>query len=90
MVLSFMLGCSGDFVSRPSNGPYVACYGLLWGLIGNRLTESTDHPSGELRAVYEDMEGPWHGSLRSASYYMGSDIGSWKPPMCCHLLRFLL
>ena len=28
-----LLGCSGDLVSRLSNGPYGASYGLLWGLI---------------------------------------------------------
>ena len=27
-------GCSGDLVSRPSNGPYWASYGLLWRLMG--------------------------------------------------------
>ena len=31
-----VLGCSlGDLVSRLSNGPYGASYGLLWGLIGD-------------------------------------------------------
>ena len=30
-----ILGCSGDLVSRLSNGPYWASYGLLLGLIGD-------------------------------------------------------
>ena len=28
-------GCSGDLVSRPSNGPYGASSGISWGLIGD-------------------------------------------------------
>ena len=27
-----LVGCSGDFISCCSNGPYGACYGLLCGL----------------------------------------------------------
>ena len=32
---SALLGCSGDLVSRLSNGPYGASYGLIRGLIGD-------------------------------------------------------
>ena len=32
---SLLLGSSGDVVSRLSNGPFRACYGLLWGLVGD-------------------------------------------------------
>ena len=39
----------GDLVSRLSNGPYGAYYGLLFGLVWDGilsgLTKSTDHPS---------------------------------------------
>ena len=37
----------GDLLSRLSNRPYRASYGLLWWLIGilTGLTKSTDHPS---------------------------------------------
>ena len=34
----FVLSCSGDLVSRLSNGPYGAGYGLIWGArLGYRL-----------------------------------------------------
>ena len=38
---------SWDVVSRISNGPSGACYGLPWGLLGilTGLTKSTGHPS---------------------------------------------
>ena len=46
-----LLGCSGALVSRLSNWPYGASYGILCRLtreIPSRLTKSTDHPSRTL------------------------------------------
>ena len=36
----YLLGCSGDLVSRLSTGPYGASYGLLGGLIGDTRSTS--------------------------------------------------
>ena len=35
LLATYLLGCSGDLVSRLGNRPYRACYGLLWWLKGD-------------------------------------------------------
>ena len=54
---SFLLRYSGDLVSRLSNGPFGASYGLLWGLIGDTSPNQQPMRLGPL-AIFRDFRRP--------------------------------